>query len=126
VERTGLLVHLVEAVPVDGSDPLRNYRMIRRELEQYSPALAARPELVVVTKMDLTGADESRDRVARELGREVMVMAISAVTGKGVPALLHAIDQRLQELREPEAKDAHPVSSASPGPEALPVPTADV
>ena len=59
VERTGLLVHLVEAVPIDGSDPVQNYRMIRRELEQYSPALAERPELVVVTKMDLTGAAEA-------------------------------------------------------------------
>ena len=59
VERTGLLVHLVEAIPIDGSDPVANYRTIRRELEQYSPALAERPELLVVTKMDLTGADEA-------------------------------------------------------------------
>src|SRR5215210_4372155 len=58
VERTRLLVHLVEAVPVDGSDPLANYRVIRGEIEAYSPALAARPELVVVTKLDLTGAAE--------------------------------------------------------------------
>ena len=57
VERTGLLVHLVEAVPIDGSDPVENYRTIRHELEQYSPALAERPELLVVTKMDLTGAE---------------------------------------------------------------------
>ena len=73
VERTGLLVHLIEAVPIDGSDPVENYRMIRRELEQYSPALAERPELVVVTKIDLTGAEAARDRIARELGREVHV-----------------------------------------------------
>ena len=46
VERTHLLVHLVEAVPLDGSDPLRNYRTIRNELAQYSPALAERPELL--------------------------------------------------------------------------------
>src|SRR5580692_7817315 len=58
VERTRLLVHLVEAVPGDGSDPVANYRVIRQELERYSPALAQRPELLVVTKMDLTGADE--------------------------------------------------------------------
>ncbi len=57
VERTGLLVHLIEALPIDGSNPAENYRMIRRELEQYSPALAERPELAVVTKIDLTGAE---------------------------------------------------------------------
>ncbi len=59
VERTRLLVHLIDAVPFDGSDPLTNYRTIRQELEHYSPALAARPEVAVVTKMDLTGATEA-------------------------------------------------------------------
>jgi GTPase len=96
VERTRLLVHLVEAVPIDGSDPLGNYRTIRQELERYSPALAARPELLVVTKMDLTGAEPARDRIGRELGREVM--AISAVTGRGVPALIERIATLLRDL----------------------------
>src|SRR4051794_21721130 len=106
VERTGLLVHLLEAVPVDGSDPVRNYRMIRRELEQYSPALADRPELVVVTKMDLTDAAEARDRIARELGREVL--AISAVTGSGIPQLLHTIRERLKERPAPSDDEDAP------------------
>jgi GTP-binding protein len=97
VERTELLVHLVEAVPVDWSDPASNYRMIRRELEQYSPALAQRPELVVVTKLDLTGAELARERIARELGHEVT--AISAVSGKGIPDLLRAIWERLEDAR---------------------------
>jgi GTPase len=113
VERTGLLVHLVEAIPTDGSDPVRNYRMIRRELEQYSPALAERPELLVVTKMDLTGADEAKENIAHELGREAL--AISAVTGQGIPALLHAIDDRLRHRSEP-ALEAN-------APEQVPVPS---
>jgi GTP-binding protein len=100
VERTGLLVHLIEAVPMDGSDPVQNYRMIRRELEQYSPALAERPELLVVTKMDLTGAPVARDRIARELGREAL--SISAVSGQGIPPLLQVISERLQERPQAE------------------------
>ncbi len=100
VERTGLLVHLVEAIPVDESDPVRNYQMIRKELEQYSPALAKRPELVVVTKMDLTDADEARERIAREIGRDVL--SISAVTGKGIPILLRAIQEGLKNRPEEE------------------------
>src|SRR4051812_46424624 len=83
VERTRLLVHLIEAAPADGSDPLANYRTIRQELERYSAALAARPELVVVTKMDLTGSEEASRRIADALGTDVL--AISAVTGRGVP-----------------------------------------
>ena len=98
VERTRLLVHLVEAVPVDESDPVANYRTIRHELEQYSPALAARPELLVVTKMDLTGADEARDRIAAELGREVST--ISAVTGQGIPALIHRVADMLAQVTD--------------------------
>jgi GTP-binding protein len=98
VERTSLLVHLVEAVPIDGSDPVENYRTIRNELTQYSTALALRPELLVVTKMDVTGAPEASDRIARELNREVV--AISAVTGQGIPRLIHQIVAMLEERRE--------------------------
>ncbi len=59
VERTGLLVHLLEPQPGDGSDPVANYRAIRSELEQHSAALAARGEMVVVTKADLPGRKRS-------------------------------------------------------------------
>ena len=99
VERTHLLVHLVEAVPLDGSDPLQNYRTIRNELSQYSPRLAERPELLVATKMDVTGAEEARQRLEAELNREVP--GISAVTGRGIPQLLHRIVESLRELRQP-------------------------
>ncbi len=54
--------------------------------------------------MDLTGAEDARDRIARELGREVL--AISAVTGQGIPALLHAIHERLEEQRRIEPPPA--------------------
>ena len=99
VERTRLLVHLVDARPMDGSDPVANYRGIRRELELYSPALAARPELIVVTKLDLTGSDEARERIATELCREVI--PISAVTGQGIPALVHRVGELLDKLPAP-------------------------
>jgi len=102
VERTRMLVHLVDAVPADGSDPVANYRTIRQELEHYSAALASRPELVVVTKMDLTDAAESRDRIAREIGADVL--AISAVTGEGIPRLIHHITAMLERL--PDAPEA--------------------
>jgi len=104
IERTSLLAHLIEAVPIDGSDPVGNYRTIRNELAQYSPSLAERPELVVVTKMDVTGAEDARARISRELGRDVV--AISAVTGQGIPQLIH----RLLDLLDSRAE-----SSPQPG-----------
>jgi GTP-binding protein len=108
VERTSVLVHLVEAMPLDGSDPVENYRAIRNELAQYSPALAERPELLVVTKMDVTGASESRDRITGELCRDVL--ALSAVTGQGIPELIRRIVEMLEQMRE-QATPAEPLSA---------------
>jgi GTPase len=104
VDRTRLLVHLLDAVPIDGSDPVASYRTIRQELEYYSPALANRPELLVITKLDVTGAAEAAERIGRELCREALT--ISAVTGKGIPQLVHLIADTLDGL--PPAIDEVP------------------
>jgi GTP-binding protein len=98
VERTKLLVHLVEPVPSDGSDPLDNFRTIREELRLYDPALADRREIVCVTKCELSEAAD----VGRSLDEEVgsPVLRISAVTGQGLSQLVSII------LRELEANDA--------------------
>jgi GTP-binding protein len=114
VERTSLLVHLVEAMPLDGSDPVHNYSTIRNELTEYSPALAERPELVVLTKLDVTGAADVHTRISRELAREVL--AISAVTGQGIPELIHRIVELLRERTEASprlAPDSVPISAAA-------------
>jgi GTP-binding protein len=94
VERTRVLVHLIEPLPPDGSDPLENYRAVRRELELYSTPLTHKPEIVAVSKAELTGADLVRARLQRELNREVL--AVSAVTGQGLAQLVSAIGQALQ------------------------------
>lgn len=58
IERTGVLLHLVDVMPVDGSNPINNYKTIRDELERYSPELAAKEEIVVLNKIDLLSPDE--------------------------------------------------------------------
>jgi len=94
VERTRLLVHMLDVCPFAG-DPVEDYRAIRRELEQYSPELAAKPEIVVANKMDLTDSREHLQRLRRELGVEVV--AISAVTGLGLEDLTERIWRRLRD-----------------------------
>lgn len=96
VERTRVLVHLVEPLPTDDSDPAQNYRNIRRELELYSPALIDKPEVVALSKCELTGSDEMRLRLEKELGREVL--AISAVTGQGLSKLVGEVARLLQDI----------------------------
>ncbi|MEX0679563.1 MAG: GTPase ObgE [Pirellulales bacterium] len=89
IQRAGILVHLVEPQPADGSEPVANYRVVRRELEQYDDDLARRPEIVVVSKAELPGAADVRLALERELGRPVP--AISSVTGAGLDQLLHSV-----------------------------------
>ncbi|MFN4259759.1 MAG: GTPase ObgE [Gemmataceae bacterium] len=96
VERTRVLVHLVEPLPPDGSDPLANYQTIRRELELHGHGLLDKPEIVAVSKAELTGSDTVRQRLAQELGREVL--AFSAVTGQGLARLVGAIAERLANI----------------------------
>jgi GTP-binding protein len=95
VERAGVLVHLVEPMPLDGTDPCENYRSIRDELVQYNESLGRRPELVVVTKAELPNAVEIRQRLMGQLGSEVLL--ISAITGEGLNQLTAAIVRLLDE-----------------------------
>ena len=97
VERAGILVHVVEPCPTDGSEPAANYRAIRAELVRYDAALGERPEIVVMSKSELPGADEARAGLEREIGREVI--AVSAVTGRGLDVLLRAIVVELDRRR---------------------------
>jgi len=93
VERAGILVHVVEPSPMDGSDPLMNYRAIRDELVRYDERLGRRPEIVVVSKAELPDAEAVREALAAQIGRDVI--AVSAVTGQGLDQLLHAIVTQL-------------------------------
>ncbi|MBX9678654.1 MAG: GTPase ObgE [Gemmataceae bacterium] len=102
VERTRVIVHLVEPLPMDGSDSLQNYRSVRRELELHGHGLSDKPEIVVVSKSELTDSEEVRERMEEELG--VPVLAISAVTGQGLSMLTALVSQKLSALpQEAEA-----------------------
>ncbi|MCP4379124.1 MAG: GTPase ObgE, partial [bacterium] len=100
IERTRVLVHMVDICPLDGSDPVANYHTIRNELEQYSTELASKPEIVVANKMDLTGSDEHLDEFSKAI--DAPVVAISAVTGKGLEALGEQIWKKVTESIELE------------------------
>ncbi len=99
VERTRVLVHLVEPQPMDESDPLENYRAVRNELSQYDSDLAERPEIVVVSKGELPEAQQTVERLSTELGTPVL--KLSAVTGEGLDKLLHAVSKQLVQCANP-------------------------
>jgi GTP-binding protein len=95
VERTRVLVHLVEPQPADGSDPVENYRAIRGELELYGHGLAERPEIVAVSKAELPGSADVQQRLAQTCGHEVLLF--SSVTGQGLDRLLQMAHSLLQQ-----------------------------
>ena len=101
IERAGILVHLVEPEPMDGTDPVDNYRSIRTELALYKTSLGDRPELLVMTKCELPAAHEAHERLTQEAGRPVLL--ISSATGEGLADLKQEIVRLLDQVKHEEA-----------------------
>lgn len=98
IERTKLILHLVDVSSFSGRDPVEDYEIINRELAAYNDDLAARPQIVVATKID--ALDEPKrlsnlNEYAEKAGRDFF--AISSVTGEGVKELVNAIAHRLSQ-----------------------------
>ncbi len=108
VERTRVLLHLVDPMPSDGSDPVENYVKIRAELAAYGRGLADRPEVVAATKADVWPPEgppaDVLSRLAEAADRGLH--PVSAVTGQGLRALLRAVVETLAEAPPaPEVPD---------------------
>ncbi|MDH7487814.1 MAG: GTPase ObgE [Anaerolineae bacterium] len=107
IERCRLLIHLLNGI---SPDPLGDYQAINQELELFNPALADKPQIVALNKMDLAEVRRRWPGVRRALQRQgVEPMAISAVSGEGVPELMRRVAQTLEALPPPAAAEAVPV-----------------
>ncbi len=97
VERTRVLVHLVELTGEEGREPLRDFDVINRELERYDPELARRPQIVALSKMDVTETAAAYPKLKSEFAaRGVVLNAVSAATNQGMKALLEEVWKRLK------------------------------
>lgn len=96
VERTKILLHLIDVTDPLNTDPLKSYQTLRKELEAYDSKLLSRPEIVVLTKMDLPDAQSRREKLVKFFRKQKReVFAISAVKREGLEPLIFAIYQRL-------------------------------
>ncbi|NTW97624.1 MAG: GTPase ObgE, partial [Oscillochloris sp.] len=99
IERTRVIIHVVDAAGVDGRDPLDDFFQINAELRQYRPELAARPQVVALNKLDLPEAQANLERLRRELPVEgADLIPIAAATREGLDALLRRVTEILREL----------------------------
>lgn len=98
VDRTRVLLHLVDCSSLAPLAPLEAYRVIENELKSYSPKLLDKPRIVVATKMDDPIAKENAKLLEKELKKDVF--PISAVTGEGLAQLLNAVSKKLPKPRK--------------------------
>ena len=102
IERTRVLIHMVDAASTEGRDPVEDILTINRELEQYNEEIARRPQVIAANKVDCFYGDD-RDTALQRLKetfepKGIRVMPISAVTGEGVKDLLYHCKNLLNEL----------------------------
>ena len=103
IERTKVLIHVVDGASVEGRDPVEDIRTIMKELEAYNPELLKRPQVIAANKMDAVGEDEESARILEQLRKTfepegIRVFPISAVTGKGVKELLYFVNDLLKTV----------------------------
>ena len=103
VERTRVLVHVLDLAPLDGGDPLANHTTIELELERHDPALAALPRILALSKADLVSAEQAAHAAAhwRERLPGTPVLVTSSATGEGLDTLAREL-MRVVPLEEPE------------------------
>lgn len=104
VERTKVIIHVLDVSGLEGRDPIEDYHKINQELKLYNERLARRPQIVAANKMDIPEAQENYERVAahmKEQGREIF--PVSAATGEGLMDVMRRASQLLAEfVEEPE------------------------
>jgi GTP-binding protein len=97
IERTRILVHIVDAAGIDGRKPLDDYKAINKELKLYSKELAKKPQIVAFNKMDLPDARDNFKKLKSVLPKNVKAFAISGVTGAGIKELMLEVAKELHK-----------------------------
>lgn len=105
IERTKVLIHLVDAASTEGRDPIADIYAINKELEAYNVDIAHRPQVIAANKIDAIYADNGEDPVAKIRNefepKGIKVFPISAVSGQGLNELLYYVKDMLSQIDEP-------------------------
>ena len=114
VERSRILVHVVDALPIDESDPVANYELIENELNLYSEEIWKRPRLIALNKIDLLRPEQLEELEAKFKQFGHPIFPISGVTGQGLEPLQHAMADALERAPTAEELVLTPAGQAVP------------
>ena len=104
IERTRLLLHVIDVSGLEGRDPIEDFESIRGELQKYSEKLVDTPHLIAANKMDIPGAEDNIERLKAQLEPQgYKVFPVSAAQNKGFKPLLDEIIRMLSQIPEPES-----------------------
>lgn len=98
IERTRMLVHVIDASGTEGRDPIEDFKKINAELKEYSKTLASLPQIIALNKCDVYGAEENVKAFRKKYCRRYKIFPITAVSGEGTEQLVEAIFNKLQQL----------------------------
>lgn len=100
IERTRVIVHVIDMSGLEGRDPYEDYVTINEELEQYNLRLTERPQIIVANKMDMPDSEENLQQFKEKLEEDAAIFPISAVTRQGLDDLIFAIADLLEVTPE--------------------------
>lgn len=100
IERTRVIVHVIDMASTEGRDPYEDYKTINNELKEYNLRLTERPQIIVANKMDMPEAEENLQKFKSQLREDYPIFPISAVTRQGLRDLLFAIADKVEETPE--------------------------
>ncbi len=100
VERSRLLVHVLDAAATEGRDVIKDFYTVNKELKLYGKKLAEKPQIIAANKIDITGARDNLEKIRCELGDKYQICPVSAVTGEGIKELLNTVDMLLRDLEK--------------------------
>ena len=116
VERTKIIIHVVDASGIEGRDPVEDYSKINQELARYSAKIARRKQILAANKMDLPGAAENLERLKALAAKEnIEIIPVSAATREGLKELVDRVAVALDNyVEEPETEDGVKVYDEAP------------
>lgn len=100
VERTKVIVHMIDMSGSEGRDPIDDYHVINKELVAYKQRLEDRPQIIVANKMDMPDAEENLELFKEEIGDDHIIIPLSAVSRDNIDQLLYTIADQLEKVKD--------------------------